>query len=153
MIQRAPRGTAWVVVQMGLLAAVFVVAPWYRGDWPALISLLPAAMLLGLAAWTGIAGVRALGKNLTPLPAPSSNSTLVTDGIYGKIRHPLYTSLMALGLGWAFAFSSAAGLGLAVVLCIFLHAKARHEEALLCLRFPEYPDYRRRVPRYLPRWF
>jgi protein-S-isoprenylcysteine O-methyltransferase Ste14 len=151
MITRSDRGTRWVVVQMVLLGALAAVAPWHHGHWPLLLSAVPAAILFAYGAWTGVAGVRGLGRNLTPLPAPKTGGTLVTTGIYARLRHPLYASLMALGLGWALAWSSGPGLALAGALCLFLHAKARHEESHLCQAFPEYPEYMARVPRYLPK--
>jgi protein-S-isoprenylcysteine O-methyltransferase Ste14 len=152
MITRSDRGTRWVVAQMTLLAALAAVAPWYRGHWTPTLSLAPATLLFIWAAWTGITGVRDLGRNLTPLPAPKPGSTLVTTGIYRRIRHPLYSSLIALGFAWALAWSSTPGLALATALALLLHAKARHEETRLCEVFPDYPAYRARVPRYLPRF-
>ena len=74
-----------------------------------------------------------------------------TTGIYARLRHPLYASMMAMGFGWALLWSSPAGMVLAAILAVFLDAKARHEERLLCQHFPDYPQYRRCVPRYLPR--
>lgn len=145
------RGTGWVVGQMLLLGALGAAAPWWRGAWPIFASLVPGALLLIYAAWSGVCGVRGLGKNLTPLPVPRAGGTLVTTGIYARLRHPLYASLMAMGIAWALLWSSAPALALAAVLCLFLHAKARHEEDQLCRRFTDYPAYMRRVPRYLPR--
>ena len=145
------RGTGWVVGQLLLLGALGAVAPWYRGQWPVVVSLVPSALLFVYAAWTGVTGVRHLGRNLTPLPVPRAGGTLVTSGIYARLRHPLYASLMALGLAWALLWSSLPALGIAAALCVFLHAKARHEEEHLCQVFLDYPEYRRRVPRYLPR--
>lgn len=60
--------------------------------------------------------------------------------------------MMAMGLGWAFFWSSGIALGLALAFILFLHAKARFEEGLLCARFQGYPAYAARVPRYVPRW-
>jgi len=143
-------GTRWVVGQLVLLAALGATAPWHRGQWPALAGTVPGTLLLVYAAWTGLAGVRDLGRNRTPSPVPRPDSTLVTTGIYARLRHPLYASMMAMGLGWALLWSSAVGLALAGVLAVFLHAKARHEEGHLCRHFPDYPEYLRRVPRYVP---
>lgn len=151
MITRHDRGTRWVVAQMILLGAVAAVAPWYRGHWPVTVSLLPAALLFAWAAWTGVAGVRDLGRNLTPMPSPKPGGSLVTSGIYARLRHPLYSSLMALGFAWALAWSSLPAMALAAAVALLLHAKARHEERQLAETFPEYPAYHARVPRYLPR--
>ncbi len=144
-------GTRWVVVQMLLLAAVGATAPAFGGHWPTLVSAAPGALLLLFAAWSGLGGVRDLGRHRTPSPWPRSESTLVTTGIYARLRHPLYASMMAMGFGWALLWSSPTGMVLAGILAAFLHAKARHEERLLCQHFPDYPQYMRRVPRYLPR--
>jgi len=137
---------------MVLLAALAVAAPVWRGWWPLAVSGLPALALLAYGVWTGVAGVRDLGRNLTPLPAPKTGGTLVTTGIYARMRHPLYSSLMALGLAWALVWSSLPGLALAAALWLFLHAKARHEEARLSQIFAEYPGYSSRVPRFFPKW-
>ncbi len=104
------------------------------------------------AAWTGISAVFRLGRNRTPFPAPRPGSTLVTTGIYARVRHPLYSAMMAMGLGWACFWSSGTALVLAAVFIIFLHAKAKFEEQLLSARFEDYLGYAARVPRYLPSW-
>ncbi len=107
--------------------------------------------MLLYAAWTGLGGVRSLGRNLTPLPAPRADGELVTDGMFARVRHPLYASVMAMGFGWALLWSSSSALGPATALELYLHAKALHEERLLRGRFSEYLNYCARVPRYFPR--
>jgi protein-S-isoprenylcysteine O-methyltransferase Ste14 len=109
-------------------------------------------MLVLYAAWTGLGGVRSLGRNLTPLPTPRDEGELVMDGMFARVRHPLYASVMAMGFGWALLWSSRLALGPAAALALYIHAKALHEERLLRERFSEYPDYSARVPRYLPRF-
>ena len=146
-------GTAWVFGQMLLLAALAIIAPWRRGLWPSALSFGLGAVFLLYAAWTGLSGVRHLGRNRTPLPEPRAGGELVTTGIYAHLRHPLNASMMALGFGWALLWSSSAGLALALALTLFLHAKTRLEEHFLRTRFAGYADYARRVPRYLPRFF
>jgi protein-S-isoprenylcysteine O-methyltransferase Ste14 len=70
--------------------------------------------------------------------------------VYRWIRHPLYTSVMALSLGWAVARGSALTLALAVALIVLLRLKAGREERWLREQFPEYADYARRVARFVP---
>ena len=108
-------------------------------------------MLAG--AWLGIAGVRVLGLNRTPFPEPRPGSQLVTTGIYARVRHPLYASVIALGFGWALLWSSGPALALAAAQAVFFYVKARFEERLLRERFAEYADYTRRVPRLVPLLF
>lgn len=145
-------GRAWVIAQSLFLIALGIAAPLWPGQWPraASISIGSAAFLF--AAWTGISAVFRLGRNRTPFPAPRPGSTLVTTGIYARIRHPLYSAMMAMGLGWACFWSSGIALVVAAVFIVFLHAKASFEEKLLSARFEDYPGYADRLPRYLPSW-
>jgi protein-S-isoprenylcysteine O-methyltransferase Ste14 len=144
-------GMAWVTGQMLLIAAAGVAGPW----WPGALGI-PFGRSIGTvcflyAAWTGLSGVRHLKRNLTPMPVPRSGGQLVTTGIYGFMRHPLYSAMMAMGLGWAAMWSSLPAFIIAVLLGIFLHAKTLYEERLLRLKFPDYPGYAARVPRYFPK--
>lgn len=143
---------AWVVAQSIFLVAIIIAAPLWPGQWPKAANVSIGSITYLYAAWTGLCAVVRLGRNRTPLPAPRPGSTLVTTGIYGRIRHPLYAAMMAMGIGWACFWSSGIALGLALAFILFLHAKARFEEGLLCARFEDYPAYAARVPRYVPRW-
>lgn len=85
------------------------------------------------------------------LLAFEKTSTLVTDGIYRYIRHPLYSSLLFLTWGAFFKLPSWAGLVLAVIASGFLFATARADEAE-CTRFfgDEYRAYMLRSKRFVP---
>lgn len=141
-----------MIGQSVFLAAVGIAAPVWSGQWPKVVSITIGSIAFLYAAWTGLSGVARLGRNRTPLPAPRPDSILVTTGIYGLIRHPLYAAMMAMALGWAFFWSSGVALIIAGMFSVFLHAKARVEERLLCAKFDHYPQYAARVPRYIPRW-
>jgi protein-S-isoprenylcysteine O-methyltransferase Ste14 len=92
-----------------------------------------------------------LGRNLTPFPQPRTGAELVQHGIYTRVRHPLYAGVMTVALGWALIWQSVPSLLAALVLVPFFHAKTRREERWLCARFPDYADYMKRVPRFVPR--
>ena len=100
------RGGVWVFVQNTLLAAVIVLAVWFRGSAFHPVAVIAGAALLLVAAGGSLAGALALGKNLTPFPKPGDQAQLVRHGIYSVIRHPLYTSLIAGAIGWALAWQS-----------------------------------------------
>ena len=144
------RGGLWVLRQGVLLLAVIVCGVIWRHQWQCLPVLLCGALLLLTAAVCGIAGTIALGRNLTPFPQPSSTTQLVQTGIYGLIRHPLYTAVICGSLGWALVWQSGPALAAALVLVPFFDAKARREEQWLQQRFPEYTSYAERVKRFLP---
>ena len=99
----------------------------------------------------GIAGTRSLGRNRTPYPVPEAHARLVQEGIYGYVRHPLYSCLIVLGISWAAIWFSVATLVSGVVQALFLYLKAGLEERKLLVQFVEYREYQLRVPRFFPR--
>jgi protein-S-isoprenylcysteine O-methyltransferase Ste14 len=77
--------------------------------------------------------------------------TLVTNGIYGVIRHPSYLGLLVNSLGWGFAFRSGIGLLLTALMIPPLVARIRAEETLLRTQFgDDYETYRTRTWRLIP---
>jgi protein-S-isoprenylcysteine O-methyltransferase Ste14 len=79
---------------------------------------------------------------------------LLTDGIYGLIRHPRYVEAYMWVLGYAL-FANYLGAYVVVVLCLpVIYAVVVLEERELRERFgPAYEVYCREVPRFLPkRW-
>jgi protein-S-isoprenylcysteine O-methyltransferase Ste14 len=113
--------------------------------WVALGGLLIIAGL-GLAAW----GIIELGPNLSALPKPRRNGSLVQTGVYAQARHPIYGGLIIAAVGWALWHTSGLHLLLAGGLAFYLHAKALYEESLLRQRFPNYEAYRARTKRLIP---
>lgn len=115
-----------------------------------------AALLAVASGWIQAHRRRHLTTRiLVGLPelAPARHPTpLLTQGIYGRIRHPRYVEVMIMVVAWALftnylaAYCVAAGSILAILLLVPL------EEAELVERYGEdYVEYSRRVPRYLPR--
>lgn len=75
---------------------------------------------------------------------------LVTDGLYRHVRHPLYTfSLLFLWASPTLSWNSLA-LNLGVTL-YFVIGSIFEEQKLLEEFGPEYADYKRRTPAFLPR--
>jgi protein-S-isoprenylcysteine O-methyltransferase Ste14 len=144
------RGGRWVVGQSVLMLGVFALGIIFHGPWRSAATLIPGVALFGLGGWIGIAGVRALGRNRTPYPKPVEGSTLVQHGVYGRVRHPLYCSVIFISVGWALAWSSGAALAVSLALAALLDAKSRREERWLREKFPAYAAYASRVPRLLP---
>ena len=87
------------------------------------------------------------------MPAPKAGSSLVTTGIYARVRHPLYASTLALALGWTLWWHSPFALLLTLALAGLLRFKAGFEESCLRRQFPDYAAYAQRVPRFFPRLF
>ncbi len=147
------RGGLWVVSQAILLTAVFLLAVRRRGHTRNVAIIVTGVVLLVLGAVLVLAGVIALGRNLTPYPKPSEKARLVQEGVFSVIRHPLYTGVMLMSFGWAQIWQSRPALLMAFALIPFFIAKARREEQWLRKRFAEHRDYQRRVKRFIPQIF
>jgi protein-S-isoprenylcysteine O-methyltransferase Ste14 len=145
------RGGAWVLTQFVLMTAVILLAAVFQGDWSRVWLITVGSGLFVLGGGFGIAGVVVLGRNRTPFPQPREGSELVQHGIYARVRHPLYTSVMLASLGWALIWQSWPALILALALIPFFMAKAWREESWLREKFPDYAEYEKRTPRFLPR--
>lgn len=144
------RDRNWVIAQSLLMLAVVILGVTHRGAWHSEAGFAAGVILFALGAVAGIWGLRVLGRSRTPFPTPRPDAELVQSGIYRRIRHPLYSSVMLASLGWAFLWQSAAALAATAVLFVFFDAKARLEERLLLAKFPEYEAYRGRTWRFIP---
>ena len=77
---------------------------------------------------------------------------IITTGMYSKIRHPIYLSLIIMNLGIALAFGIYWSLFFAIIFSIFSVLIALKEEEFLLDKFKnEYEEYIRKVPyRMIP---
>jgi protein-S-isoprenylcysteine O-methyltransferase Ste14 len=144
------RGGIWVVCQTVLLSAVVGLSLAYHAK-----SRHPGLFLLGIAflvfgAGFCLAGALAMRRNLTPFPKPLPQAQLIRHGIYARIRHPLYTSVLLGAIGWTLVWQSPPALVLALTLIPFFAAKARQEERWLRDRFPDYAAYAQNTWRFFP---
>ena len=83
---------------------------------------------------------------------PSVKDTLVRHGLYAYVRHPIYAGgfLIIIGIGLfkpTLVFVIACVLGV-----IWLDVQARLEEIDLVQRMPDYREYMKQVPRFIPRF-
>jgi protein-S-isoprenylcysteine O-methyltransferase Ste14 len=147
-----PRGEGWVALQVALFG-VILAAGLLGARWPhqARVPRLVTAAGLGAAgAVLTAAGIRALGESMTPMPRPHGRAVLKRHGVYARVRHPIYGGVTLMALAWALVTSPWALLASAA-LAILLGMKARLEERWLSERYPDYPEYARRVPhRFVP---
>jgi protein-S-isoprenylcysteine O-methyltransferase Ste14 len=101
------------------------------------------------SAWPA---VRHLGRQFRLHAGLYEDHKLVTTGPYAIVRHPIYSSVFALLMATLFALTSWQWFPIALVLVVGgTEIRVRSEDALLASRFgPEFEDYRRRVPAWLP---
>ena len=94
--------------------------------------------------------VRAL-VGVPELSPESGKGTLITDGIYARMRHPRYTQMTLAILGYALIANYPATYGAFVLWCFGIYAVTVLEERELSDRFGSaYSAYRARVPRFVP---
>tara|TARA_Y100001968_G_scaffold241952_1_gene225525 strand:+ start:166 stop:726 length:561 start_codon:yes stop_codon:yes gene_type:complete len=87
-----------------------------------------------------------LGENLTPLPYPINESSLIKNNSYQHTRHPLYKGLLFISLGICIFSLSIIHISLLISLAYILKIKALKEEEKLKIKFPEYKKYIKEVP-------
>jgi protein-S-isoprenylcysteine O-methyltransferase Ste14 len=144
------RGGLWVLGQFALIGVVIAGGAIWHSQWRSLSLTVCGILLLLASAAGGLAGAVSLGRNLTPFPKPSVGARLIQSGIYGLVRHPLYTAVFCGSVGWALVWRSWPALLAALALAPLFDAKARREERWLRQTFPEYSAYERRVRRFVP---
>jgi protein-S-isoprenylcysteine O-methyltransferase Ste14 len=80
------------------------------------------------------------------------NTSLITDGLFAKVRHPIYALQIALVAATAIVLPSPAMLGVAALHVILMNVKARSEEAHLArMHGDAYRRYTERTGRFVPR--
>ncbi|MCC6232952.1 MAG: isoprenylcysteine carboxylmethyltransferase family protein [Verrucomicrobiales bacterium] len=147
---RPDRGATWVWIQAPLLLALVASGPASPAAWHSPSGLALGALAFVAAGAIGIPAVFQLGRNRTPFPCPRDGSSLVQTGLYAWVRHPLYVSVLLAAVSWTLLWQSL-WTALFTGLCLaFFDAKARREERFLADAFPSYPEYCRRVKRFLP---
>jgi protein-S-isoprenylcysteine O-methyltransferase Ste14 len=106
-------------------------------------------ILAGLAL--AAAGIRNFYRAATPVPTNEPTRALVTTGIHGWSRNPIYVGLFLAYGGIGIAARSPWVLALALPLAITIrYGVVAREEAYLERRFGDaYRDYRARVRRWL----
>jgi len=144
-------GFAWTAAQCLVLAGVFLTGCYEHAGGAAWISIVGGVMMTA-SLLPAILGFRDLGPNLSPWPQPLATNKLVTHGIYRRLRHPLYLSLILLAVGWAIWRQSWPSLLATAILLFILRRKAAHEERLLGRRHACYSAYAQTTGCFWPRW-
>ncbi len=98
-----------------------------------------------------ILGRVALGKNWANQVKIYQDHTLVQNGVYKYVRHPLYASLIWMFFAASLVFLNyAAFLANLLIFIPFMTYRAKQEEKLLCAQFPEYQEYQSKVGIFFP---
>jgi protein-S-isoprenylcysteine O-methyltransferase Ste14 len=154
--EQEDRGNRWVFIAFAMFAILMAYLPAYTdregifvfdGDTLRWIGVVVCFAGGALRLWP----VFVLGNRFSGLVAIQPGHTLVTEGIYSKIRNPSYLGMIITSLGWGLAFRSGIGVVLAAMLLVPLVGRMNAEEKLLREHFGStYVAYFARTKRLIP---
>lgn len=115
----------------------------------ALLSLMGFILVL-IGVWVSVAGRLALGSNWVPGYQAKKSDELVTKGIYGIIRHPIYIGIFCIFVGSELVAGS--WLWISFLFLLFpLYFLGKREEMLLQEKFGKtYFLYKKKTTMFFP---
>ncbi len=126
--------------------ATFSLPLWAR--WIGVVLTIGGMPLLAWVQWS-------LGQNFAAVLHIREGHTLVTDGPYRFVRHPMYSLIFLYGLGLLLLTANwLIGLPMLLGAAAFIIPRVGKEEALMLEQFGDnYKEYMERTGRFLPRLF
>jgi len=109
-------------------------------------------IVIGLAVGFAALSKNKLG-NFNIVPDIKEDCTLIKDGIYSYIRHPMYTSVILTMFGVLLMYLNRVEMILYVVLVINMLIKMFYEESLWHCEGDEYKKYAKNTSRLIPKVF
>jgi protein-S-isoprenylcysteine O-methyltransferase Ste14 len=149
------RAALFIVLVPGSIAGWL---PWYISGWAHPRLDTPLGFVGGIFAVAGwlvllwCAREFAVRGRGTPNPADPPRE-LVVDGLYRFVRNPMYVAIVTSLLGQAASYHSTGVVWYTAIVALAFHLRVVvYEEPKLTELFGgAYADYRKRVPRWIPR--
>lgn len=141
-------GQKGVVAASGLMFTVgFVVAGLdHRFGWSEMpLSVTVAASVLFLAAYGLYAEVLRENAYLSRTIKVEEGQTVISTGLYGIVRHPMYMATILLFLMMPLVLGSWYAFIIFLIYPVLIVIRLKGEEALLVRELPGYADYRQKV--------
>ena len=148
------KGQIWVVALSGaLFVDSFLAAGFdFRFGWthvPGWLVWVAAAVQLG--SYGLYAEVMRENAYLSRTVEIQEGQTVIDTGLYGIVRHPMYTATILLFLAIGLVLGSWISFALMLVYPVLILSRIRGEEALLEEGLPGYREYQQKVPwRLIP---
>ena len=150
-----PLVAAWVFVPWSTLARTGAVPalPDFAAREPAYMALRWLAAIAGaISLGATIQCWARMGGDWRMDVRSNERTDLITDGLFARIRHPIYAFSILLMLCSATIVPTAPMLAIAAVHVVLMNIKARNEERhLLAVHGDAYAQYLRRTGRFVPR--
>jgi len=145
-----PPDLVWVLVAV-LMWLASIKTP--RVSLPSPLRVTVAVALTIIGVWAMVAARVSLERAQTtwsPM-APRRTTSLVTSGVYGLSRNPIYLGMLLVMLGFAVALASPAAAVLSALFVLYLNRfQIVPEERVLAASLgQEYVDYVQRVRRWI----
>ena len=142
------KGQMWVVALSGVLFMVSFLAAGldFRFGWthvPGWLVWIAAAVQLG--SYGFYAEVLRENAYLSRTVEVQEGQTVIDTGLYGIVRHPMYTATIFLCLAIGLVLGSWISFVLMLVYPVLILFRIRGEEALLEENLPGYRDYKAKV--------
>ncbi|MDB5680139.1 isoprenylcysteine carboxylmethyltransferase family protein [Sphingomonas bacterium] len=156
--QKASVTWLWIIVQgigIGIIGFGPIRVALEAGSTKAIVEGLAVALLMGSAIALFNASSRAMGKNWALVARTRSDHTLVQNGPFAWMRHPIYVALFLYMIAMAVAFGHIRNLVVGIPLYMLgTWMRVTHEERLLRTQFgAAYDNYAARVKRFVPGLF
>jgi protein-S-isoprenylcysteine O-methyltransferase Ste14 len=158
-VAKSRRGTLEAVLLTLAWLSFFVPLVWIAtpvlkfADYP----LRPLPLAAGIAClvaslWLFARSHADLGSNWSITLEVREEHRLITDGIYRRVRHPMYSALLLYSLGQVLAVPNwIAGPSYGVAMLLLVALRLGPEERMMIEQFgPDYEAYRHRTRRLIP---
>tara|TARA_Y100000310_G_C20677303_1_gene813833 strand:+ start:1475 stop:2104 length:630 start_codon:yes stop_codon:yes gene_type:complete len=116
------------------------------------LTIIVGLILIVIGTIVNVKGRIRLGKNWANQIKIYEDHTLVTSGVYGVVRHPLYASLIWMFYGGSLVYLNwSAFLVTTIIFIPFMVYRAKQEEKLLSKQFNDYSRYKQKVGMFFPK--
>jgi len=128
-------------------------ADYHMPRWAGLVAGFVGAAVFAVALWLLWRSHADLGSNFSPEVKISKGHSLVTRGVYQRIRHPMYAAHLLWAIAQVLLLQNwIAGPAFLVVFLPLYLVRVPHEERMLLEHFGEdYRSYMHRTGRLVPR--
>ncbi|EKE19653.1 MAG: hypothetical protein ACD_8C00124G0002 [uncultured bacterium] len=138
----------WAIILAGLFV-VFQLVP-ARLVWPR--NVLTSFLIVPALGWWLYFFLGAISVHRKAPLSADKIDRLVVEGVYGKVRHPIYSADIVLGWSLFFFYPDVRFLiGAHLAMFVFLFWIRLEEKALIEKFGDEYSEYKRKVPKLFPK--
>ena len=118
------------------------------------VPLLTGTVCLTLGLWLFQLSHANLGANWSITLEVREKHTLVTQGVYRRVRHPMYTALLLYSVGQALVLPNyVVGLSSLVTMALLVALRIGPEERMMLEEFgKDYQEYMAVTKRLIPEW-